>query len=128
MKPVALIVLVAAAALAVFAALNWNALNATAPVYLGLATVEAAPGVIVLAFAFGFALALLAYAAWYRTTQLLEARRHAQDLRDLRAEIASGFEATRRTIEESTNGLSASLGHLDDKLDARPAQARLTPP
>jgi hypothetical protein len=128
MKTVALIVLVAAAVLAAFAALNWSALNAAVPVYLGLATVEMAPGVIVLAFAFGFALALLAYTAWDRTAQVLEARRHAQELRDLRAEMAGGFEAMRRTIEESTNGLSASLGHLDDKLDARPAQARLTPP
>ena len=131
MKILALAVALAAALLALFAALNWTALNATAPVYLGPATVEAPAGVIVLGFAFGFALALLAYVAWHRTTQLIESRRHAQEVRELRAladvaeasrlhelraELAQEFAALRSTVEESANGLAASIGHLDDKL------------
>jgi hypothetical protein len=143
MKTFALLVFLASALLGVFAALNWSTLNTSVPVSLGPATVEAAPGVIVLAVAYGFALALLGYAAWHRTTQLLEARRHAQELRDLRAladsaeasrlrdlrtEIAAEFSAVRTSIEESANGLSAAIGQLDDKLDARPAQDRLTAP
>lgn len=143
MKTFALLALLASALLAVFAALNWSTLNAVVPVHLGPVTVQAAPGVIVLAFAYGFALALLGYAVWHRTTQLLEARRHAQELRDLRAladnaeasrlrdlrtEIAAEFSSVRTSIEESANGLSAAIGQLDDKLNAGPAQARLTPP
>jgi uncharacterized integral membrane protein len=131
MKILALAVALAAALLALFAALNWTALNATAPVFLGPATVEAPAGVIVLGFAFGFALALLAYVAWHRTTQLIESRRHAQEVRELRAladvaeasrlhelraELAQEFAALRSTVEESANGLAASIGHLDDKL------------
>jgi hypothetical protein len=142
MKTIALLVLLAAALLTLFAALNWSTLNATVPVYLGPATVDAAPGVIVLGFALGFALALLAYVAWHRTTQLIEARRHAQELRELRtladdaeasrlremrAELAQEFAALRGTVEESANGLAASIGQLDDKLErARPAA--LPPP
>ncbi len=144
MKALALLVLAAVALLAAFAALNWAALNAPVPVYLGPATVEAAPGVIVLAFALGFALALLAHAAWQRTAQLLEARRHAQEvralrelaesaessrLRELRAQLDAEFAAVRRTVEVSANGVAASVGQLDDKLDRlQAAPARLSPP
>jgi hypothetical protein len=139
MMAVALLVLLAAALVALFAALNWGSLSATVPVHLGLATVEAAPGVIVLACALGFALALLAYIAWQRTAQLIEARRHAEELRalralaedaeasrlrELRAELARDFAALRGTIEESGNGLAASIGQLDDKLE----RARTAPP
>ena len=131
MKTLALLVVVATALLALFAALNWSTLNATAPVSLGPASVEAPAGVIVLGFAFGFALALLAYVAWHRTTQLIESRRHAEEVRELRAladvaeasrlhelraELTQEFAALRSTVEESANGLAASIGHLDDKL------------
>jgi hypothetical protein len=85
MKIFALLVALATALLVLFAALNWTALSAIGPVSLGPATIDAAPGIIVLAFALAFALALLAYAAWHRTVQLIEARRHAQELRELRA-------------------------------------------
>jgi hypothetical protein len=129
---IAFLVLLAAALVALFAALNWSALSATVPVSLGPASVQAAPGVIVLACALGFALALLAYIAWQRTAQLIEARRHAEELRalralaedaeasrlrELRAELARDFAALRGTIEESGNGLAASIGQLDDKLE-----------
>jgi uncharacterized integral membrane protein len=139
---VALLVLLAAALVALFAALNWSTLNASVPVSLGPATVEAAPGVIVLGFALGFALALLAYVAWQRTAQLIDARRNAQELRalralaedaeasrrrELRAELARDFAALRGTIEESANGLAASIGQLDEKL-ARARPAELPPP
>lgn len=141
MKTIALLVLLATALVVLFAALNWSTLDATVPVHLGPATVQAAPGVIVLAFALGFALALLAYVAWHRTAQLIEARRHAQELRELRtladdaeasrlrelrAELTQEFASLRGTLEESANGLAASIGQLDDKLErARPA---LPPP
>jgi uncharacterized protein HemX len=139
MMAAALLVLLAAALVALFAALNWGSLSASVPVYLGPASVEAAPGVIVLACALGFALALLAYIAWQRTAQLIEARRHAEELRalralaedaeasrlrELRADLEREFSALRGTIEESGNGLAASIGQLDDKLE----RARKSPP
>jgi hypothetical protein len=132
MKTLALLTLLATCVLALFCALNWTLLSAVAPVSFGAVTAQAPPGIIVLGFAFGFALALLAYAAWHRTTQLIEARRHAQELaelhalahnaeasrlRDLRAELEAQFAALRRTIEESANGVAAALGQIDDKLD-----------
>ena len=132
-----LLVLLAAAVLAAFAALNWSALAAVVPMSLGLTTVQGAPGTVALAFAFGFAAALLEYAAWQRTSQLLEARRHAQELselrklaedaeasrlRELRAELESELAAVRKTIEESANGLAAAIGQIDEKLARSPRQ------
>lgn len=134
MKIFALVVALAAALLVLFAALNWAALSAVVPVSLGAATLDGAPGVVVLAFALGFALALLAYAAWHRTAQLIEARRHAQELRELRAlaedaeasrlrelraELEREFAALRRTVEETSNGLAAAIGQVDDRLAPR---------
>src|SRR3954451_3966212 len=132
MKILAVGVLLAVAVLVAFAALNWAALSTPAAVSFGVLTTQAPLGVIVLAFALGFALALLAYAAWQRTAQLIEERRIAREvadlrnlaenaeasrLRELRGELTAEFAALRRTIEESANGISASLGQLDDKLD-----------
>jgi|SRR5688572_5984884 hypothetical protein len=135
MKTMAVAALLAVALLLAFAALNWAALSLPSAVSFGVMTVQAPAGVIVLGFALGFALALLAYAAWQRTAQLIEARRvshevaelrrlaedaEASRLRALREEMAAEFAALRRTIDESANGIAAALGQLDDKLD-RPA-------
>ena len=132
MKALVILVLVASAALAAFSALNWSALAAVVPMNVGLLTVHGAPGTVALAFAFGFAAALLSYAAWQRTAQLLEARRHAQQVgemrklaedaeasrvRDLRADLHTEMAAMRKTVEESANGLAAALGQIDEKLE-----------
>jgi hypothetical protein len=139
MKVLVLLTLLATCLLILFSALNWGQLSALAPVSFGPVSAQAPPGTIVLVFALAFALALLAYAAWHRTAQLIEARRHAQQLqelraladnaeasrlRELRAEVEAQFTALRRTIEESANGLAAAIGQLDDKLD----RARAVPP
>src|SRR5688572_4415110 len=131
MKTMAVAALLAVALLLAFAALNWAALSLPSAVSFGVMTVQAPAG----GFALGFALALLAYAAWQRTAQLIEARRvshevaelrrlaedaEASRLRALREEMAAEFAALRRTIDESANGIAAALGQLDDKLD-RPA-------
>lgn len=126
-----IVVLSALALLALFAVMNWGALTApTVLSFLG-AKVEAPLGLILLASAVFFALLALSYAAWQRTAMLLEARRHAQALEaqrriaeeaeasrlaELRIQLERELAAVRRTIEESANGLSASIGQLEDKL------------
>jgi cell division protein FtsB len=105
-------------------------------------TAQVPPGVIVLGFALGFALALFAYAAWQRTAQLIEERRVAREvadlrnlaanaeasrLRELREELAAQMAALRRTIDESANGIAASVGQLDDKLDRLRSDGRGLP-
>ncbi len=132
MRLAGLLVLLAIALLVGFAALNWGALSAPTALSFGVASVQAPLGVILFGFALGFAAALLGYVALQRTAQLLEARRHAQELRaarelaesaeasrirELAARMEAEFAALRRAIEESANGVSAAVGQVDDKLD-----------
>ena len=127
-----IVILVALALLALFAAVNWSAL--TAPTILSFVafTLEGPLGLILLGFALGFALLFLGYAAMQRTAMLMESRRHAQELKaqrdlaeraeasrlsELRQQLERDFAALRATIEESTNSLAASIGQLDEKLE-----------
>ena len=134
MKAIAIAVLLAVLLLVAFAALNWAALSMPSAVSFGVMQTQAPAGVIVLGFALAFALALFAYAAWQRTAQLIEERRVAREVADLRklaenaeasrlhalrAELTTEFAALRMTIDESANGIAAALGQLDDKLDGK---------
>ncbi len=136
------IVLAALLLLALFAAMNWGALTtATALSFFG-ASVEAPLGLILLGTAVAFALLALVYAAFQRTSMLLESRRHAQALEaqrqlaetaeasrlaELRAQMEREFAITRRTIEESVNGLAAAIGEMDERLRGK-VDLRIPPP
>jgi len=133
-RALAIIVIVALVLLLLFAALNWSALAApTSLSFLG-AAVQAPLGLILVATAIAFALLSFLYAAVQRTTVLLELRRHTQALEaqrrlaeeaeasrlnELRAEMRSDFAELRRTLEESANGLAATIGELGDRLEKR---------
>jgi uncharacterized integral membrane protein len=141
------IILLSLALLAVFATVNWAALTAPTGLSFVVFTFEAPLGLILIGFALGFALLLLGYVAVQRTAMFVELRRHAQELKAQR-EIAEKVEASRihelqlqlereagalRTcIEQTANGLAASIGELDDKLDRslqrKPAGMGVTPP
>jgi len=132
MRLFSLSLVLALALLAAFAALNWAALSAPTVLSFGVATVQAPLGAILLGFALGFALLAVASMVVQRAAQLVEARRHAQELRAareladnaeasrvaaLRAELKEEFAALRRAIDESANGVAAAVGQVDDKLD-----------
>lgn len=127
-----LVLLLALVLLAAFAALKWSALAAPTTLSFGIATLQAPLGLILLGFALVFAFAFFVYAAAQRTAQLVEARRHAQELRAARelaesaeasctaalaAEMKAEFERLHRAIEDNGNGLAAALGQVDDKLN-----------
>jgi uncharacterized integral membrane protein len=129
-----IVILVALALLALFAAVNWSVLTAATTLSFVAFTLEGPLGVILLGFALGFALLLLGYVAMQRTSMHMESRRHAQELkaqRDLaeQAEVSRIHElklqleresaALRTSIEEAANGLAASIGQIDDKLSRR---------
>ena len=125
------VVVAALALLVLFAAMNWGALTApTTLSFLG-ASVEAPLGLILLSIAVGLALLALVYGAVQRTAALIEARRHTQALEEqrrlaeqaeasrlaeLRVQHEQEFALVRKTIEESANGLAASIGQLEDRL------------
>jgi hypothetical protein len=79
-----------------FAALNWAAFNTPVPLWLGVATVEAPIGVVMLAV---LALVSVLFVAWALTQQgraLLELRRHGRELQAQR-QLADQAEASRFT-------------------------------
>jgi uncharacterized integral membrane protein len=132
MKILGALILVALAALAMLAALNWNALIAPVELSFAVFTTEGPLGLILLGFAMGLGLLFLSYGATLRTTLLVESRRHAQELhaqreiaehveasriRELKLHLEHESAAIRAALEQAVNSLAASIGHLDDKLD-----------
>lgn len=105
-----LALLLALAALAAFAAINWSAFTAPATLSLVFTTVEAPLGVVMLAVAGAIAVLSLAFIAYLQTSVLLDARRHARELEASRA-LAEQAEASRLT--ELRGYLEAELGRLD---------------
>lgn len=140
-----IVILVALALLALFAAVNWSALTAPTTLSFVAFTVEGPLGLILLAFALGFALLFLGYAAMQRTAMLMESRRHAQEMKaqrdlaeraeasrlaELRQQVEREFAQVRTVIEESSNGLAAAIGQIDEKLGrgGQPARQELPAP
>ncbi|WP_159916667.1 LapA family protein [Pantoea sp. 18069] len=119
----AIIVLVIAA----LAALNWPALSAISTVELGVTTVQASLGVIMLGLTVLLAIFFIAYVLSLQTSVLLETRRHTKELQAQR-ELADKAEASRftelRAVLEAQHlqGQNAVLERLET-LEAR-AQVR----
>ena len=126
----ALLVIAAIVAIG-FTVLNWGALAAPMALSLGVSTVQAPLGVVMLV-----ALGLLAllFAAW-AMTMLAESHRQARELHTQR-ELADKAEASRFTelrsfvademqrmrhesrtaLEQAANSLSAQMGEIEDRL------------
>jgi hypothetical protein len=133
-----------------FLALNWSALSAPMTLSLGFASVQASPGLLMLAL-----LAVLGalFAAW-AMSMLAESHHQARELQTQR-ELADKAEASRFTelrgvvhdelrrlsddmritVEQNANTLSAQLGALEDRLEHRAlpgelprGEARAVPP
>ena len=131
------------AVIALFALLNWSAFSTPTPLSLGLTTVQAPLGLIMLGLV---TFLCVMFAGWVISLQagsLMDARRQTKELqaqRDLadKAE-ASRFtelrsvllaridrlqDETRLALDQSGNSVAAQVGELEDRLD----RARLLPP
>ena len=114
-------------AIAALAALNWPALSAISTAELGVTTVQAPLGVIMLGLTVLLAIFFIAYVLSLQTSVLLETRRHSKELQAQR-ELADKAEASRftelRAVLETQHlqGQTAVLERLET-LDAR-AEAR----
>jgi uncharacterized integral membrane protein len=82
------------ALLALFTAVNWQAVTAPAKLSLIFATIEAPLGVILLAALVLLAALFLVYVVYLQSSVLLETRRHARELQAQR-ELAEGAERSR---------------------------------
>lgn len=110
MKFRSLAMMVLLAAIVIFTALNWNAIMTPTVLSLGLATIEAPLGLIMLGMLAILTACFLAYIVFLQSSVLLEARRHARELQTNR-ELADQAEASRFTelrkfIEAEMRGIA----------------------
>lgn len=115
-----------------FAAINWPVFSALTPLSLGITTVQAPLGLIMLGL---IAFLCVLFTVWMISLQaasLREARHQRKELQAQR-ELADKAEASRFTqlradlvarLDESTNTTAAQLAQLEDRLE----RARLLPP
>jgi len=121
MKVRTLFLLIVVAAIAAFAALNWNAFMTPTTLSLGFAAVQAPLGLIMLGLLVFLTGLFLVFVVYLQTSVLLEARRHARELQTNK-ELADQAEASRFT--ELRGFLEAELKRQAD-LDAESREALL---
>ena len=95
-----------------FTALNWEVFLANSPVSLGVATVQAPLGLVMLGLLFFVVAYFLVYVLYLQSTVLFDARRHAKELQTNR-ELADKAEASRFT--ELRGFLEAGLKQRADQ-------------
>ena len=96
MRARTLILVVLLAALALFAAINWQAFVAPTPLSLVVTQVQAPLGVIMLGFTVAIATAFLIFIVYMQTSVVFELRRQARAL-EAQRELADSAEASRFT-------------------------------
>ncbi len=115
------------AAIAALAVLNWYTLATPVPMSLGVTTVDAPLGVVMLALTSLLAVLFIAYVLWLQGSVLLETRRHGKELQAQR-ELADKAEASRFTemkvflqtqSQETHSALMARIETLESRLLAR---------
>ena len=143
------LLLLVVAAIAALAALNWYTLSALTVVSLGVMTIEAPLGLIMLGLTALLAVFFLAYVLSLQGSVLMDTRRHTKEMQAQR-ELADKAEASRFTelrafleqqqsqahaallnrldnmetrltarAQESDNTTAAYVGHLEQKLVGR---------
>lgn len=112
------------AAIAIFAALNWDVFTTPSTLSVGVADVQAPLGLVMLALTAILTVFFLIFIVYLQTSVLIEARRHARELQANR-ELAEQAEASRFT--DLRTFLEAELQRLADReaSSATAVQARL---
>jgi uncharacterized integral membrane protein len=138
-----LLLVLALALTATFAAVNWSAFTAPTTLSLVFTAIEAPLGLIMLAITAVIAVLFLAFIVYLQTSVLLEARRHAKAL-EAQRQLADQAEASRFTelrsyletalagqsaerqavkaellarVDQTGNSLAAYIGELEDRLE-----------
>lgn len=112
------ILLLAALAIAALATLNWGALSTPSEVSLGLTTVQAPLGLLMLGLTVVLAVIFLAYVLSLQGSVLMETRRHGKEMQAQR-ELADKAEASRFTElrafleQQHAQGRDAVLQRID---------------
>lgn len=111
------------AAIAALAFLNWDALATPAPISLGVTTVEAPLGVLMLGLTAVLAVLFVAYVLWLQGSVLLETRRHGKEMQ-VQRELADKAEASRFTemktfLQQQSRETHSALMERIETLESR---------
>ncbi|MEB0134347.1 LapA family protein [Actimicrobium sp. CCC2.4] len=141
MKARTLILLIVLAAIAGFAALNWNAFMAPTTLSLGVADIQAPLGIVMLGLMSALIVFFLIFVLYLQTSVLFDTRHHARELRsnreladqaeasrftELRAVIDTGLKQQSEADLASRNALLARMDELDTSWKASLEQTELT--
>lgn len=122
-----LVLLLIVAATAALAVLNWTALSEPSPISLGVTTVDAPLGLIMLGLTVLLGVFFIAYVLSLQGSVLLDTRRHTKEMQAQR-ELADKAEASRFTElraflenqhQQTQSQLMARLDALESRLAAR---------
>ncbi len=122
-----LVLLLIVAATAALAVLNWTALSEPSPISLGVTTVDAPLGLIMLGLTVLLGVFFIAYVLSLQGSVLLDTRRHTKEMQAQR-ELADKAEASRFTElraflenqhQQTQSQLMARLDALESHLAAR---------
>ena len=115
---------------AAFAALNWGAFSAPTALWLGVTTVQAPVGVIMLCVLGVVSVGFVAWVIWLQGTVLLESRRMGRELQaqrdladraeasrftELRTFMSAELERVTRTADEGRLALMTRLNELEQR-------------
>ncbi len=126
-----LVLLLIVAATAALAVLNWTALSEPSPISLGVTTVEAPLGLIMLGLTVLLGVFFIAYVLSLQGSVLLDTRRHTKEMQAQR-ELADKAEASRFTElrafldaqhQQVQAQLIERLDALESRLTARAAES-----
>lgn len=121
------LLLVTVIAIAGLAILNWGAMTAPSPVSLGVTTIEAPLGAVMLGLTALMAVFFVAYVVMLQGSALLETRRHTKEMQ-VQRELADKAEASRFTemriflenqSQQTHKALMERLEALESRLMAR---------
>lgn len=93
-------------AIVALAALNWEAFNTPTALWLGVATVQAPLGLVMLGLTGALTFYFLVCILYLQSSVMLEARRHAKELQNSRELEASRFSELHRFIEEEIQSVA----------------------
>lgn len=118
-----LLLVLTVAANAALAVLNWDVLSATGPVSLGVTTIDAPLGLMMLALTILLAVFFVAYVLMLQGTVLLDTRRHTKEMQAQR-ELADKAEASRFTemklfLQTQSQQTHAALMERMETLESR---------
>lgn len=124
------VILVVFGLLAIFVAFNWSALLAPTSLWLGVTSVQAPLGLILLGFIAVLSAMFLAYVIYFQGVALLESRRHARDVATLGGQVKSLEERLLQRLdkldhdfgaamERTESAMAAYVGELSDRIGPR---------